>query len=67
MTITPSPRMKKRYLFVLRIWEHGHKEPVWIGEVLDVATGEKFHMNTLEALFDWLRQKTIQTSHTQHH
>ena len=48
----------KRKVFILRLWEHGREEPVWIGEIQDIATGETIHTSNLEALFDWLRQKT---------
>jgi len=56
-----SPRTKKRLTFILRLWEHGQDQPVWIGEVQDVTTGEVTHVQCLEALFDLLRQKTAQT------
>ena len=55
------PRNKKRLTFVLRLWARGKDEPVWIGEVQDVSTGEVTHVQDLEALFDWLKQKTAQT------
>jgi hypothetical protein len=58
--ISPS-RTKKRLTFVLRLWARGKDEPVWIGEVQDVSTGEVTHVQGLEALFDWLKQKTAQT------
>jgi hypothetical protein len=57
----PPHRSDKRKVFILRLWEHGHDEPVWIGEVQDVSTGEVTHVQGLEALFDCLRQKTTQT------
>jgi hypothetical protein len=57
----PSPHPKRRVTLVLRLWAHGQVEPVWIGEVQDVSTGEVTHVQGLEALFDWLRQKTAQS------
>ncbi len=56
-----SPRNKKRLTFVLHLWARGKDEPVWIGEVQDVSTGEITHLQGLEALHDWLKQKTAQT------
>jgi hypothetical protein len=52
---------KRRIVFILRLWARGRNEPVWIGEVQDVSTGETIHVHGLEALFDWLKQKTFQT------
>jgi hypothetical protein len=52
------PRKKNRISLFLRLWEHGRDEPVWIGEIQDVASGETIHIQNLEALFDWLRQRT---------
>ena len=57
-TGNPPPRKKNRLSLFLRLWEHGQEEPVWIGEVQDVATGETVHVPSLESLFDWLRQRT---------
>jgi hypothetical protein len=54
----PSPRKNNRLSLFVRLWEHGRDEPVWIGEVQDVASGETVHVQSLEALFDWLRQRT---------
>ena len=56
-----KPRTEKRRIFILRLWVRGKDEPVWIGEVQDVQTGETVHVKGLEALFDWLKQKTAQT------
>ena len=57
--IPPTPA-KRRLTFVLRLWAHGHDEPVWIGEVQDVSTGETISMQGLEPMVDWLRQKLAQ-------
>ena len=59
-TGTPLPRKKNRMSLFLRLWEHGLEEPVWIGEVRDVSTGETIHVQSMEALFDWLRLRTSQ-------
>jgi hypothetical protein len=56
----PPRRSEKRKVFILPLWARGKDEPVWIGEVQDVSTGEVAHMHSLEALFDWLKQKTSQ-------
>jgi len=61
LTGIPPPRTKRRLIFVLRLWVRGKDEPLWIGEVQDVQTGETVHVQGLEALFDWLKQKTAQT------
>jgi hypothetical protein len=60
MPATSSPHSKNRIVLFLRLWAHGQNEPIWIGEVQDIATGETIHTQNLEALFDWLRQKTSQ-------
>ena len=60
----PPPRTKRRLIFILRLWARGKDEPVWIGEVQYVSTGEVTHLQGLEALFDWLKQKTVQTLDT---
>jgi hypothetical protein len=57
----PTHRVEKRKVFILRLWARGKDEPVWIGEVQDVSTGEVTHVQGLEALLDWLKQKTAQT------
>jgi len=57
----PPPRTKRRLIFILRLWARGKDEPVWIGEVQYVSTGEVTHVQDLQALFDWLKQKTAQT------
>jgi len=49
-------------VFILRLWALGRDEPVWIGGVQDVSTGETIHVQGLEALFDLLRQKMNQRS-----
>jgi hypothetical protein len=59
----PPHRKKNRISLFLRLWEHGRDEPVWIGEVQDISTGETVHVHSLEALFDWLRQRTGKTMH----
>ena len=56
----PTPHADKRKVFILPLWARGKDEPVWIGEVQDVSTGEITHVHSLEALFDWLKQKTSQ-------
>jgi hypothetical protein len=56
----PPRRFEKRKVFILRLWARGKDEPVWIGEVQDVQTGETVHVQGLEALFDLLKQKTDQ-------
>jgi hypothetical protein len=56
----PPHHFDKRQVFILRLWARGKDKPVWIGEVQDISTGEAIHTQSLEALFDWLRQKTSQ-------
>jgi hypothetical protein len=56
----PPRRSEKRKVFILRLWARGKDEPVWVGEVQDVSTGETTRMHSLEALYDWLKQKTSQ-------
>jgi hypothetical protein len=56
----PTPHADKRKVFILPLWARGKDEPVWIGEVQDVQTGETVHVQGLEALFDLLKQKTNQ-------
>jgi hypothetical protein len=58
----PPPPHKRRIVFILRQWACGCDEPVWIGEVQDVPTGETIHVQGLEALFELLRQKINQRS-----
>lgn len=58
---------KKRYTFVLRLWEHGRNKPLWIGEIRDIVTGETLHVHDLDGLFEWIRQKTNQISTPTHH
>ena len=60
MSDTPRYRFGKRQVFILRLWARGKDEPVWIGEVQEVSTGETVHVQGLEALFDLLKQKTNQ-------
>jgi len=60
MVSRPKPRIEKRKVFILRIWPHGRDELEWVGEVQEVSTGETVHMQSLEALFYWLKQKTSQ-------
>ena len=57
----PPAHAHRRLTFVLRLWAHGREQPVWIGEVQELSTGEVTHVQGLEALFDWLRQRTAQT------
>lgn len=47
-------------VFILRLWERRHGEPVWIGEVQDVQAGETVRVQGLDALYDLLRQKMDQ-------
>jgi len=54
----PPPHHEKRSVFILRLWSRRHDGEEWIGEVQDVRTGEKAHVQGLKALFDWLKQKT---------
>ncbi len=54
----PPHRRKKRLVFILRLWARGHEVPEWIGEVQDVQTGETAHVQGLQALFDFLKEKT---------
>jgi hypothetical protein len=60
----PPPRTKRRLTFVLRLWAHGHEQPVWIGEVQDISTGETAPVQGLEALFNLLKQKADQALET---
>jgi hypothetical protein len=59
MISRPKPHIDKRKVFILRIWPHGRDELDWVGEVQEVSTGEIVHLQSLEALFAWLRQKTV--------
>ena len=63
MTSHPKPRLDKRKVFILRIWPHGSDEQEWVGEAQEVSTGEIVHVHNLEALFEWLKQKTTQNPH----
>ncbi|RPI35145.1 MAG: hypothetical protein EHM70_00590 [Chloroflexota bacterium] len=47
----------KRITLIVRLWPHGDKPLVWIGEVQDAQTGEMVHLCGLEELFDLFRQK----------
>jgi len=47
-------------VLILCLWARGRDEPEWIGKVQDVQAGETVHVQGLEALFDLLKQKTIQ-------
>ena len=60
MSSRPKLHIAKRKVFVLRLWARGKDEPVWIGEVQDIQAGETVHVQSLEALFDLLKQKTSQ-------
>lgn len=50
-------RIDERKVFILRIWPHGREEQEWLGEIQEVSTGETIHVQNLEALYDWLKQK----------
>jgi len=56
--IPPISRAEKRIVLVLRLWAHEQNKPVWIGDIQDVSTGETIHVQSLEALFGWLKQRT---------
>ena len=60
MPARPKPSSGKRKVFILRIWPHGRDELEWVGEIQEVSSGETVHVHNLEALFDWLRQRTSQ-------
>jgi hypothetical protein len=59
-SVIPPHHYQKRLVFILRIWPHGSDGQEWIGEVQDIATGETIHTQNLEALFEWLKQRTEQ-------
>jgi len=61
MPTRPRPRSEKRKVFILRIWPHGRDEMEWVSEIQEVSTGVTAHVYSLEALFDWLKEKTTQT------
>lgn len=52
--------VNQRKVFILRLWSRGRDAPVWIGEVKDVSTGETVHTQSLQELFDYLKQITEQ-------
>lgn len=52
--------VNQRKVFILRLWSRGRDEPIWIGEVKDVSTGETIHTQSLQELFDYLTLKTEQ-------
>ncbi len=56
-TSTPTSRTKKRYTFLMHLWPHGQDGQEWVCEVTEVSTGEMVHLNSLEALLEWLKQK----------
>jgi hypothetical protein len=63
MNTHPDPhpsRPQGRIVFILRLWTHGRDQPEWIVEIQDVQTGEIAHLQRLDALPDWLKQKTDQ-------
>ncbi len=51
-------RVDERKVFILRIWPRGCDEQEWVGEIQEVSTGEIVHVQNLEAMFKWLKQKT---------
>jgi hypothetical protein len=59
-TSTPTSRTKKRYTFLMHLWPHGQDSQEWVCEVHEVSTGETAHVHSLEALLEWLKQKTSQ-------
>jgi hypothetical protein len=56
----PPPRTKRHLVYVLRLWAHGRDKPDWIGEVQDIQSGDTVYVQGLEALFNFLKQKTDQ-------
>ncbi len=54
----PPHRHDRRFVFVLRLWARGKDEPVWVGEIQDVFTGETVHAQSLQDIYVWLKQKT---------
>jgi hypothetical protein len=58
----PNRHDEKRKVFILRLWARGKDESVWVCEIQDVSTGETVHAQNLQALFDWLKQKTSQVA-----
>jgi hypothetical protein len=61
MPNNPNPHLDKRQVFILRLWARGKDAPVWIAEIQEISTGKITHVQGLEALFDWLKEKTAQT------
>ena len=63
MSYPQKPHTAKRKVFILRIWPHGRDEQEWVGEIQEISTGETVHVQNLEAMFNWLKQKTVQDPH----
>ncbi|RPI32595.1 MAG: hypothetical protein EHM70_08530 [Chloroflexota bacterium] len=60
MTDNTATRPIRRKVFMLRMWQHGRNLPDWVSEIQDVTNGEVTHLHGLDALFEYLRQKTAQ-------
>jgi len=54
MKAQPAPAVKKREVFILRLWPKS-PQGIWIIEIQNIKTGEVIHLSEIEAIAGYLR------------
>lgn len=62
MSYRPRNRQVNRCVLIIRVWQRADEADTWIGEVQDVATGERTVVVGLERVIDLLRQRILALS-----